>query len=348
VPIIIKKEGVETKMMRIPFDIMKAEIKRVLITAGMTEAKADICAQIHTETSRDGIFSHGLNRVAQFVEYVRKGWVDINAEPTLIKKLDSLESYEGNRGPGILNAKFAINRAMEIAKEQGVGIVTLRNTTHWMRGGTYGWEAADRGFIGICWTNTDSCMPAWGAKNVRLGNNPFIMAVPRQKGHLVIDMAISQYSYGKLRTTRLNNELLPFPGGFDKEGNLTRDPGLIEDSKRSLPIGYWKGSGFAVLLDTIAAVLAGGLATVGIDQLQEGSGGCCCQLFMAIDPYQIGGKEFVENTINQTVSYIKSSEPAMEGKEVFYPGELEAIIRRENMEIGIPVNENIWNELLKL
>jgi 3-dehydro-L-gulonate 2-dehydrogenase len=334
-------------MMRISFDVMKSEIKRVLIAAGMTAAKADICAQIHTETSRDGIYSHGLNRVAQFVEYVKKGWVDVNADPTLISKFGSLESYEGNRGPGILNAKFSMNRSIEIAQEQGVGVVTLRNTTHWMRGGTYGWEAANQGFVGICWTNTDSCMPAWGAKNVRLGNNPFIMAVPRQEGHLVIDMAISQYSYGKLRTTRLNNELLLFPGGFDKEGNLTRDPGLIEDSKRSLPIGYWKGSGFAVLLDAIAAVLAGGLATVGIDQLQEGSGGCCCQIFMAIDPYQIGGQEFVEKTLNQIVAYIKSSE-SVEGKEVLYPGELEVNIRKENMEKGIPVNEDIWNELLKI
>jgi 3-dehydro-L-gulonate 2-dehydrogenase len=335
-------------MMRVPFEVMKSEIKRVLTSVGMSEAKADICAQTHTETSRDGVYSHGLNRVARFVDYVKKSWVDVNAEPSLIKRFGSLENYDGNRGPGILNAKFAINRAIEIAKEQEIGIVTLRNTTHWMRGGTYGWEAADRGFIGICWTNTESCMPAWGAKNTRLGNNPFIMAVPRQEGHIVLDMAMSQYSYGKLQVTRLNNELLPFPGGFDKNGNLTKEPGPIEESMRILPMGYWKGSGFAILLDIISAVLAGGLATVGIDKVQEGSCGGCCQLFMAIDPYQIGGQEFVEETLNQTVSYIKSSEPATEGKEVFYPGELAAITRKENMKMGIPVDEAIWNELLKL
>jgi 3-dehydro-L-gulonate 2-dehydrogenase len=79
-------------MKRIQFDVMKAEIKRVLISAGMTEAKADICAQIHTETSGDGVYSHGLNRAAQFVDYVKKGWVDVNAEPTLIKKFGSLEN----------------------------------------------------------------------------------------------------------------------------------------------------------------------------------------------------------------------------------------------------------------
>lgn len=335
-------------MKRVPFETMKAEIKRVLMGVGMSEPKAEICARTHTETSCDGIYSHGLNRVARFVDYVKKGWVDIQAEPTLLQKLGAIENYDGNRGPGILNAKFAINRAMEIAKELGVGIVTLKNTTHWMRGGTYGWEAASKGYIGVCWTNTESCMPAWGAKNTRLGNNPFIMAVPRQGGHVVIDMAMSQYSYGKLQVTRLNNELLPFPGGFDQDGNLTREPGPIEASMRILPMGYWKGSGFAVLLDIIAAIMAGGLATVGIDKVQEGSCGGCCQLFMALDPYRVGGRDFVEATLNETVAYIKNSEPATVGKDVFYPGELEVLTRKENLEKGIPVDEGIWNELLSL
>ena len=150
--------------MRIPFEVMKAEVKRVLVKVGMPEEKAEICARIHTETSRDGVYSHGLNRVARFVDYVKRGWVDVNAEPTLINQSGTIENYDGNRGPGILNAQFGIKRAMEIAKENGIGIVTLRNTTHWMRGGTYGWEAADQGFAAICWTNTESCMPAWGAK----------------------------------------------------------------------------------------------------------------------------------------------------------------------------------------
>ncbi len=335
-------------MQRIPFEVMKAEIKRVFVAAGMPEAKAEICAQVHTESSRDGVYSHGLNRVARFVDYIKKGWVDVNAEPTLVKKAGLLENYDGHRGPGILNAKFAMNRAVASAREQGIAIVTLRNTTHWMRGGTYGWDAADQGFIGICWTNTESCMPAWGGQDPRLGNNPFIMAVPRQEGHIVLDMAMSQYSYGKLQVTRLKNESLPYPGGFDKQGNLTREPGAIEESMRILPMGYWKGSGFAILLDVIAAVLAGGLATAGIDQVHAGSCGSCCQVFMAIDPYQIGGREFVAATLNQTVAYIKASEPAAEGQEVFFPGELSARTRQENLEKGIPVDEGVWQQVLSL
>nr|WP_238947987.1 3-dehydro-L-gulonate 2-dehydrogenase [Clostridium sp. YIM B02569] len=335
-------------MTRVSFETMKNEIKRVLLSVGMEEKKADICAQIHTESSADGVYSHGLNRVSRFVDYAKKGWVDVNAEPTLVNKFSSVENYDGNMGPGILNAKFAMNRAMEIASSQGIGLVTLKNTTHWMRGGTYGWDAANKGYIGILWTNTESCMPAWGSKSTCVGNNPFIMAVPREKGNIVLDMAMSQYSYGKLQVTRLKNELLPFPGGFDKEGNLTSEPGPIEESMRILPMGYWKGSGFSILLDVISAVISGGLATAEIDKVQKGSCGSCNQVFIAIDPYKILGKDQVEQLLDNTVEYIKGAQPTKDGGEIYYPGENSKNKREDQMKNGIVVDDGVWNELLSL
>ncbi len=210
-------------MTRIAFDLMQEVVTEAFVKAGMTPAEAAICAKVHTESSCDGVYSHGLNRVARFVDYLQRGWVVADAKPERVKTLGAIEIYDGKQGPGILNALFATDRAMELAAEQGVGIVALRNTTHWMRGGSYGWRAADKGFAAISWTNTESCMPAWGGKNPRLGNNPFVMAVPRKKGHIVLDMAMSQYSYGKLQVTRLKGEQLPYPGGFDAEGNLTTE-----------------------------------------------------------------------------------------------------------------------------
>ncbi len=335
-------------MTRITFDEMKATIKLAFLNAGMPEGKADICAQIHTESSRDGVYSHGLNRVERFVEYINKGWVDVNAEPSLQSNLGSLEIFNGNLGPGILNARFAMNRATEIAEKYGLGLVTLNNTTHWMRGGSYGWQAADKGFIAICWTNTESCMPAWGAKTIGIGNNPFIMAVPHKKGHVVLDMAMSQYSYGKLQVTRLKNEILPFPGGFDKEGNLTDVPGPIEESWRILPTGYWKGSGFAILLDIISALLSNGLSTAGIDKAGKGSCGSCNQVFIAIDPLKFNTKEFIDNIVTETIQQIKSSELAEGNNEIFYPGEKSLKTRNENMELGIPVDDGVWEKVKEL
>ena len=335
-------------MTRIPFDEMKATIKSAFINAGMPEGKADICAQIHTESSRDGVYSHGLNRVERFVDYIHKGWVDVNGEPTLEKNLDSLEIYNGNLGPGILNARFAMNRATEIAEKSGLGLVTLNNTTHWMRGGSYGWQAADKGFIAICWTNTESCMPAWGAKTIGIGNNPFIMAVPRKEGHIVLDMAMSQYSYGKLQVTRLKNEKLPFPGGFDKEGNLTDIPGPIEETMRILPTGYWKGSGFAILLDIISALLSNGLSTAGIDKTGKGSCGSCNQVFIAIDPLKINTQDFIDNVLNETIQQLKQSELAEGMSDIYYPGEKSLKIRIENLKMGIPVDDRVWAKVKEL
>jgi 3-dehydro-L-gulonate 2-dehydrogenase len=259
-----------------------------------------------------------------------------------------MEIYNGNLGPGILNALFAMNRATEIASANGLGLVSLHNTTHWMRGGAYGWLAAEKGFIGICWTNTESCMPAWGAKSSGIGNNPFIMAVPRKQGHVVLDMAMSQYSYGKLQVTRLKNQKLPYPGGFDTAGELTDDPGAIEESRRILPMGYWKGSGFAMLLDIISSLLSGGLTTAGIDKFNKGSCGGCCQVFIAIDPLKFNTSEFVENAISETLEQIADSIPAKENGRIYYPGEQSLRTRMENMEQGIPVDPGVWEKVKEL
>ena len=335
-------------MTRIPFDLMKSTIKQAFLNAGMPEAKADICAQIHTESSRDGVYSHGLNRVERFVDYIGKGWVDVHAEPSLENSLGNIEIYNGNLGPGILNALFAMNRATEIAAKHGLGMVSLNNTTHWMRGGAYGWQAAGKGFAAICWTNTESCMPVWGGKSEAIGNNPFIMAVPRKEGHVVLDMAMSQYSYGKLQVTRLKDQKLPYPGGFDQEGNLTDNPGEIEQTRRILPMGYWKGSGFAVMLDLFSALLSGGLTTAKIDKAGLGSCGSCCQVFIAIDPLRFNSGEFVEQAIADTIAQIKSSEMAEGVNEIYYPGVQSLKTRAENMKSGIPVDDGVWAKVMEL
>ena len=91
--------------------------------------------------------------------------------------------------------------------------------------------------IGICWTNTSPNLPPWGTTESRLRNNPMVIAVPRRSGHLVIDMAMSQFSYSALASYRIRGEQLPVEGSFDSEGKLTRDSAAIETSKR--PGAIW-------------------------------------------------------------------------------------------------------------
>ena len=112
--------------MRVSFEELKAEIKRVFVKYGMPEDKADICAQIHTESTYDGIYSHGVNRVARFADYLQKGWVDPLADPTVEKDLGAIQVINGNLGPGITNALFGAAHAMALADQYGIGLVAQR------------------------------------------------------------------------------------------------------------------------------------------------------------------------------------------------------------------------------
>src|SRR6201995_5549897 len=117
--------------MRVPFETLQAEFKRILLHLNFTEEKAGQCAATFAENSRDGVYTHGLNRFPTFVEYVKNGWVNPAAGPTKEGGFGSLEQWNGHAGPRILNAMFCMDRAMALAAENGIGCVAIKNTNPW-------------------------------------------------------------------------------------------------------------------------------------------------------------------------------------------------------------------------
>lgn len=333
-------------MLRIPFEELRSRLERILLQHGFTADRAAACARMFAETSRDGVYSHGLNRFPAFVSLIQSGIVRVEAEPALVDAMGSIERWDGRLGPGNLNATFAMGRAIALAKQHGLGLVALRNTNHWMRAGSYGWQAAEAGCIGICWTNTMPNMPAWGGRDSKLGNNPLVLAVPREQGPVVLDIAMSQYSYGKLSTYILNEELLPFDGGYDEDGRLTRDPAAITKSRRPLPIGYWKGSGLSLMLDLIAVLLSGGLSTMDVGKLPDAKEYALSQVFLAIDYERLPDRGELQARVEAILDDLHESLPVDESSDrVRYPGEGVLKTRAVNLEHGIPVDERVWAEL---
>jgi 3-dehydro-L-gulonate 2-dehydrogenase len=333
-------------MLRVSHDELLNALLRVLLKLGFTEDRGRHCAQLFVETTRDGIYSHGLNRFPRFVRGIQNGLVDVHAQPKFVQSYGSLERWDGKSGPGNLNAWQSMERAIALARSHAIGCVALANTNHWMRGGTYGWQAADAGLIGICWTNTLPNLPPWGASDPRVGNNPLIIAVPRPAGHVVLDTAMSQFSYGALASYRAAGELLPVDGGFDTQGRLTRDPGEIERSSRPLPIGYWKGSGLALMLDLLGGILSGGQLTYQIPADPERETRLS-QVFIAIDPSSIDSKETFQEIADQVIAHFQFSNHG-KGERVRYPGERVLKIREENTRLGIPVDPSVWEQVQKM
>lgn len=333
--------------MIVTFDEMKNELSRGLKNHGFSAERAEESADLFTWNTVDGIASHGVNRFPRVIEYLKKGYIDVDAVPTKTNSLGALEQWNGNLGMGNLNAKICMNRAMELASEYGIGCVALGNTNHWMRGGAYGWQAADNGYAGICWTNTQPNTPPWGSSDRKIGNNPFIVAIPREKGNLIVDVAMAQYSYGKIEQAQMNNEMLPFPGGFDSKGNLTSDPAEISKTWRVLPIGYWKGSGMSIVLDLLAATLSGGktvreVGTLGGDEYS------LSQIFIALNIHGMNSPEWVSRVLDESIEDIKNSTRVDEHREIMYPGEPELRTREKHLKHGMDVNDQVWETIKNL
>lgn len=169
--------------MRVPYQDMYDQFLRVLLKYGFTEEKAKISAKLYADASRDGVYTHGLNRFVKFIKSIHDGIVDIHAEPRMTASLGALERYDGQHGPGNLNAYACTRRAIELAKKNTIGCVALSNTNHWMRPGNYGLMAVEQNCIGIFWTNTvpnmprvAAGMPGWATTRLRW---QFPMAKPR-------------------------------------------------------------------------------------------------------------------------------------------------------------------------
>ena len=335
-----------SNILQIPADQMKQVLEKLFLKYAFSPEKAKLMANTYTESTIDGVNSHGINRVPLFIEYVEKGEIIIDAEAEKVESFGSIERWDGNLGPGIVNATKCTDRAVDLAKEHGMGLVALRNTNHWMRGGAYGRRAADKGCISILFTNTQPNMPPWGGKHSRLGNNPIIISIPRKEGHIVLDMAISQFAFGKIKDYGLKGEKLPFPGGWDDNDVLSNEPKKILGNERGLPIGYWKGSALSMVLDMLATVLSAGDSTSKIGKKDYEVG--ISQVYICIYPEIFHDKELQEKLLQEIIDYTHDVEPMQSGDRTYYPGEGTLRKRAKNLKDGMPVSREVWDKVLEL
>lgn len=330
------------KQLRIPYAEVYSILLEILLKLGVPSAKAETCATVFATNSLEGVYTHGLNRFPRFAGHIRDGVIRVDADPNLYWESGAIEQWNGNMGIGITNALHATDRAIALAEQHGIGCVGLSFTNHWMRAGTYAKEAADRGYALIAWSNTTANMPAWGSSVAKLGNNPIAFGIPNGEQPIILDLAMTQYSYGALELHRLKGEKLPVPGGFDKHGTLTDDPDEILKSRRPLSIGYWKGTGLSLVLDMFAAVLSSGnpVATIARDTVERG----LSQVFLAIRLDGLVNADQIGDTLRMIIDDLKSG-PG-ESESVRIPGEKMIRVSKENLEQGIPVATSIWDETL--
>lgn len=336
-----------SKIIRVAYAEMKKKTKEILLSNGCSEDDSELIAKVISDSTCDGFQSHGINRFPLLVKYIKEDHVKTNEDITLVNSFGSIKQFDGNLGLGIKNAYKCTKEAIRLAKKNSLSIITLRNTNHWLRAGTYGWLAADKRCILICWTNTTPNLPPHGSSINLVGNNPIMISIPRKnREHIVLDMSMSQYSYGKVASYARQDKQLPTVGGYDEKGNLTDSAKEIREKGRHLPIGFWKGSALSLVLDILAASLSGGLTTVGIDKFGGVDKGMS-QVFIAINPDSFGDQEFQEKLVEEILSKFKLYNKE-ENCDIKYPGQMTLIRRRDSQKNGIPVEKEIWDKVLEM
>ena len=303
-------------------------------------------AEIFAGNSLDGVYSHGMNRYPRYLSDMESGLCDAKVtQADRVSGLGGLEVWDAHFGVGPLIAQQMAERAIELARTHGIACVALRNNSHWLRAGRYGLMMADAGMMGLCMTNTCMNLVAYGAKEPSTGNNPITIAIPRRAGSLVMDMAVSQYAFGKLEIMAQEGGMLDTPCGYDTDGNLTNDPQKIVESGLMTPMALWKGSALSIMIDLMVSMLSLGRTSLAIGTPADGEKGMS-QMFVCMNPAAVIDMDKAEAQMEKTIAFLNSLEPKDGVHGVHAPGENLERTRARNRERGIPVTEDTWQKIV--
>ena len=293
---------------------------------GLSANDANIITNVLTETEMRGVFTHGFIRLERYVNCILSKGIQNNGNYSLEYNSPSWAVMDGKDNLGIVISYKATKLAIQKAKENGVGIVNVRNSHHFGAAGYYTSMCADEGMVGMAMSNGDVLLAATGSRERTIGNNPFSYAFPAGKyGNIVYDIAMSHTSDQKVIKNAKEGKPIPLGWIIDKDGKQTTDATEYEKGGTLLPFGGYKGYGMALMVETLAATLSGAAMTKDVHAWNTNpeQGGNVGHFFMAIDINKLGNAKDYGKRVEQMIDEIKSSNKAEGVDEIYYPGEIE-------------------------
>jgi len=330
---------------RVKYETLVQIIRQTLANVGVSAPICDIEAQVMAEADLLGVPSHGVRMLPGLVQAIREGRVTANPQLRILRERAATCLLDGDHGPGRFVSVQAMQRAVERAKQFGVGVCLATRVTHWGRAHAYACRAAQAGMIGACTTNAIPNMLAWESSHPLIGNNPFAIGLPCGHGQepIVLDMAMSQAAVGKIGTYLREGRKVPLSWGLDNSGQPTDDPAAILSSGRLLPVGGHKGTGLALMIELLTGALSGGLFSHEIVQADPtGLDPDYSKLFLAFDVQAFIDPERFAQRVQDLLSYLRNAEP---GLTVTFPGDRGWQTKERYLAEGIPIHKDIVAQL---
>ncbi len=322
--------------------------REILEAAGVPRATAAIVAESLVAANLRGVDSHGVQLLIWYTEQIEAGNVNVQTAGHVASENGACLVYDGENGIGQLISGICCDHAVRLARGGGIGMVAARNSTHFGAAAWWAQRISREGFIGIVMCNATALVAPWQGKQPMLGTNPICMSAPGPDTFL-LDMATTTVALNRIYKARLSGEkTIPAGWAMDAEGNPTTDPEAAIHGL-PMPLGGYKGSGLAVMVEILCAVLSGGALLTAVGGIRNKSIPMgASQSFLAIDVARFMPLEEFIARMKLVRDTLKSSPPAVGFDEVLVAGEpewrVEAVRRRE----GIPVARGIWAELASL
>lgn len=287
------------------------------------------------QTSLRGVDSHGIQLFPHYVRAVAAGRVMARPTPVLARTAASIASLDAGHAFGHHAGALAIDAAVELARETGLGAVSVRNSTHFGAAAYFALRAADAGVIGFSFTNADALVKAFNAREPVFGTNPVCFAAPlRDEGPLCLDMATSLVSWNKVRNARVSGAPLGADWAYDGAGQPTTD---AQAAATLNPAGGYKGYGLGMMVEVLCGLLADGPVAkelLGMFSAPIAARRHLSHFFLALDIERfVPGARF-RSRLQGLVDAIRAMEP-MQGS-VMVPGDPEKCAAIERTRDGIP------------
>lgn len=349
----------------VKFDVVESFMTDVFKGMGVPEEDAKICANILVTADKRGIDSHGVGRLKPiYVDRIRAGIQEPVTNFEIVKEGPTTAVIDGHHGMGHVIAHKAMEMAIEKAKKFGMGMVTVRNSTHYGIAGYYPLMAIEEGMIGITGTNArPSIAPTFGVENM-LGTNPITFGMPSDEEFpFVLDCATSVSQRGKIEVYGRAGKEIPEGWVIGKDGNTRTDTDkilvdLTKGKAALVPVGGigedtagYKGYGYATVVEILSAALQAGnflKALNGFDsegnRIPYGLG----HFFIAIDISAFIEVDKFKKTTGDILRALRNSEKAPGAERIFTAGEKEYDAWLERKDKGAPLNKVLRDQFTQL
>lgn len=325
----------------IPAEPLQDACRQLFAAAGSPTSEAGRMAEQLVEANLAGHDSHGVIRVTLYLEEVRKGYIQVGQQNSVLRDTGATVLLSGNWGYGQIAATRATEMVIERARQHHVACVGITDLFHVGRLADYAVMCAEAGMIGMVFTSGGGYLgptaPFGGAER-RMGTNPIAMAFPSDREEpVVFDMATSALAEGKFKVARDAGKPMPEGVLLNKAGRPSTDPNDLYEGGAILPLGAAQGyKGY--LLNFMVEVMAGILTGGGYMGHHKREGLNNCTTLLVLDVAAFRELTDFKGELNAFIGYLKESS-TMPDQEVLAPGEVEARRMAERRREGIPIAE---------